>query len=166
MVSGNLADLPAGRTVMSVGNWLRTLGLERYEEAFRENSVTADLIPSLTAEDLKDLGITAVGDRRRLLDAAAALRGNDDLADNLSRREPTSGPSAHVLDGSPQSTAERRHVSVMFCDMTDSTQLSTRLDPEDLSALIRAYQYCVATTIARFDGFIARYVGDGVLIYF
>ena len=151
---------------MDIAGWLRELGLEQYEAAFRENAVDADLLPSLTAEDLKDLGITAVGHRRRLLDAVAKLRVTGALADNLSTREPTAGSSDEELDRPRQSVAERRQVSVMFCDMTDYTQMSTRLDPEDLGAVIRSYQFCVAATIARFDGFIARYVGDGVLIYF
>jgi class 3 adenylate cyclase/predicted ATPase len=148
---------------MNVTDWLGSLGLERYEAAFRENAVTADLLPGLTAEDLKDLGITAVGHRRRLLDAIVELRGHGGLAGHVSG---PGAPAGHELHRSPQSAAERRQVSVMFCDMADSTQLSTRLDPEDLSAVIRGYQSCVAATIAHFDGFIARYVGDGVLIYF
>src|SRR5271165_2372318 len=161
-----MADLPTGRTVMDVGDWLRSLGLEKYEEAFRENAVTTDLIPSLTAEDLKDIGITAVGHRRRLLDAAAILRGNNESADFLSA--PKAGPvlSDGVADRPARPGGERRQVSVMFCDMADSTKLSTRLDPEDLSAVIRVYQSRVAMVIAQFKGFVARYVGDGILIYF
>jgi class 3 adenylate cyclase/predicted ATPase len=142
---------------MDVAHWLRALGLERYEATFRENEITAAVLPNLSAEDLKDLGITAVGHRRRLLDAAAALRATTE-------RVPT--PSTGDPHGLGQSTAERRQISVMFCDMADSTALSTRLDPEDLGAVIHGYQSCVAATIARFGGFIARYVGDGVLIYF
>jgi class 3 adenylate cyclase len=155
--------LPLGAT-MNVAEWLRQLGLERYEATFRENAVTDELVTSLTAEDLRDLGITAVGHRRRLLDEIAKLR--IEPAGNLDAAEPTAVPAADVPQHSPQPAAQRRQVSVMFCDMIESTQLSTQLDPEDLSAVIRRYQSCVAATIARFDGFIARYVGDGVLIYF
>ena len=151
---------------MDVTDWLRSLGLEGYEAAFRSNAVTADLLPGLTAEDLKDLGVAAVGHRRRLLDAIATLRGNGGPAAHLSVVGSPADRADDIPYRSPQSAAERRQVSVMFCDMADSTQLSTRLDPEDLSAVIRGYQSCVAATIARFDGFIARYVGDGVLIYF
>ena len=151
---------------MDIADWLRALGLEQYEAAFRENAVDADLLPSLTAEDLKDLGITAVGHRRRLLDAIAKLRVNGALPDDPSTPAQTAGSSDDEPDRPQQSVAERRQVSVMFCDMTDSTQMSTRLDPEDFGAVIRSYQSCVAATITRFDGFIARYVGDGVLIYF
>jgi class 3 adenylate cyclase/predicted ATPase len=142
---------------MDVAHWLRALGLERYEATFRENEITAEVLPNLSAEDLKDLGITAVGHRRRLLDAAAALRATAERV-----RTPSTGDPR----GLGQPAAERRQISVMFCDMADSTALSTRLDPEDLGAVIRGYQSCVAATIARFGGFIARYVGDGVLIYF
>jgi class 3 adenylate cyclase len=134
---------------MDVAEWLRALGLERYEATFRDNEITAAILPNLSADDLKDLGITAVGHRRRLLDAISALRV---------ATEPAQEPA--------RSGAERRQLSVMFCDFANSTALSTRLDPEDLSAVIRGYQSCVAATIARFSGFIARYVGDGVLIYF
>ena len=130
---------------MTVADWLRQLGLERYETAFADNAVTFDLLPHLSAQDLRDIGVLAVGDRRRLLGAIAKLRGFSEPA---------------VFD------AERRQVTVMFCDMTDSTWLSTTMDPEDLSAVIRDYQSRVASTIERFDGFIARYVGDGVLTYF
>ena len=151
---------------MDVADWLRGLGLGQYEAAFHENSVTVDLLPSLTLEDLRDLGITAVGHRRRLLDAIAALRADRDLARGRSSDVQTAGPAHDDRHRSLQSAAERRRISVMFCDVVGFTTLSSHLDPEDLSEVIRAYQACVARTIARFDGFIARYVGDGVLIYF
>ena len=143
---------------MDVVDWLRALDLGQYEEAFRENLVSMDLLPSLTADDLKELGVNTVGDRRRLLNAITALRA--------STEQNSGGPTASTLDDDWQHTAERRQLSVMFCDISGSTALSTRLDPEDLSAVVRAYQSTVRATIARFGGFIARYVGDGVLIYF
>ena len=125
------------------------------------------LLPNLISEDLKDLGISRVGHRRRLLDAIAALRtGTEPTGDQNSGREVDPSAASDQLQQPPSSISERRHVSVMFCDLAGSTTLSSRLDPEDLSELIRNYQACVATTIARFGGFIARYVGDGVLIYF
>ncbi len=138
---------------MDVAGWLRQLGLERYELSFRENDITAAVLPSLTANDLKDLGVASVGHRRQLLDAIAALRGKADQ------------PVAQIAADTPRAP-ERRQLSVMFCDLMGFTELSSRLDPEDLSGVIRAYQERVATVIARFGGFIARYVGDGVLIYF
>jgi class 3 adenylate cyclase/tetratricopeptide (TPR) repeat protein len=145
---------------MDVANWLRALGLERYEATFRENDVDAELLPNLTAEDLKEIGITSLGHRRRLVEAIAALRRKDTQADDLVRV--STRPAGNL--GSPD--AERRPLSVMFCDLIGSTALSSRLDPEDLREVIRSYQACVATAIRPFDGFIARYVGDGVLIYF
>jgi class 3 adenylate cyclase/tetratricopeptide (TPR) repeat protein len=150
---------------MDVGDFLRELGLQQYEAAFRDNRIDIRVLPKLTAEDLKDLGVTLVGDRRMLLDAIAALReptapevkaGGDVLDAGLNRD----------IEAVPTEEAERRPLSVMFCDLIGSTALSSRLDPEDLREVIRTYQACVATTIQRFDGFIARYVGDGVLIYF
>src|SRR3954451_10722083 len=150
---------------MDVGDFLRELGLQHYEAAFRANRIDIQVLPKLTAEDLKDLGVTMVGDRRLLLEAIAALR---------EPTAPTGTAQADAAnDGSKQSTqapltaeAERRPLSVMFCDLIGSTALSARLDPEDLREVIRSYQACVATTIRQFGGFIARYVGDGVLIYF
>jgi class 3 adenylate cyclase/tetratricopeptide (TPR) repeat protein len=136
---------------MDVAHWLRTLNLGQYEAAFREHSVGMDVLPSLTAADLQDLGVIAVGDRRRLLNAIAALRSFVHGVDEQNAEEPP---------------AERRQLTVMFCDIAGSTALSTRLDPEDLSAVVLAYQSAVRSTISRFGGFIARYVGDGVLIYF
>ena len=142
---------------MDVADWLRKLGLEEYVAVFRENAVTVDVLPDLTGEDLKDIGISAVGHRRRLLKAAAELRvgGTADAA-----------RATAEADSLSERTAERRQLSVMLCDLVGSTELSSRLDPEDLSQVIRAYQARVRDTIARFGGFIARYVGDGVLIYF
>jgi class 3 adenylate cyclase/tetratricopeptide (TPR) repeat protein len=143
---------------MDVVDWLRALDLGQYEETLRENLVSMDLLPSLTADDLKELGVNTVGDRRRLLNAISALRARTE--------QNSAGPTASIPNDDRQHTAERRQLSVMFCDISGSTALSTRLDPEDLSAVVRAYQSTVRTTIARFGGFIARYVGDGVLIYF
>jgi class 3 adenylate cyclase/tetratricopeptide (TPR) repeat protein len=147
---------------MDVANWLRALGLERYEATFRENDVDAELLPNLAADDLKELGITSLGHRRRLLEAIAALRLKDTSAGNPVRLSISPTGSLVKLE----TTAERRPLSVMFCDLIGSTALSSRLDPEDLRDVIRTYQACVATTIKQLDGFIARYVGDGVLIYF
>jgi class 3 adenylate cyclase len=143
------------------------LGLERYEAAFRANDVSAVLLPTLTADDLRDIGITSVGHRRQILNAIVALRLN-----GVSDEAPVQGSSAPELPGSmrqpngSETAAERRPLSVMFCDLVGSTPLSARLDPEDLNEVIRGYQARVAAVIRRFDGFIARYIGDGVLTYF
>jgi class 3 adenylate cyclase/predicted ATPase len=143
---------------MDIGGWLRGLGLEQYEAAFRENKIDDTVLPSLTAEDLKDLGVGFVGDRRKLLDAIAALRARASAPMPLSDA-PTAADEA--ADG-----AERRQVTVMFSDLVGSTALSARLELEDLREVISAYQICVADTVRRFGGFVARYMGDGVLIYF
>jgi class 3 adenylate cyclase len=143
---------------VDVASWLRSLGLERYE-----NDVDAELLPKLTADSLRELGITSFGHRHRLLEAIAALRPEGVPADDGPVRS-----STNLTEnlGASETTAERRPLSVMFCDLIGSTALSARLDPEDLREVIRAYQACVVATIQQFDGFIARYVGDGVLIYF
>jgi class 3 adenylate cyclase/tetratricopeptide (TPR) repeat protein len=147
---------------MDVADWLRALGLEQYEATFRENHVGPELLPDLTADDLKDLGITSTGHRRHLLKAIATLRLERTPADD--RVPAPTSPTGRL--SLPEATAERRPLSVMFCDLVGSTALSSRLDPEDLREVIRSYQASVAKTIQQFDGFIARYVGDGVLIYF
>src|SRR6478672_6638285 len=144
---------------MDVKGWLRRLGLDQYEVAFRENKIDDTVLPSLTAEDLKDLGVRFVGDRRKLLDAIAALRAEARAPTSLSDAPPPTDKAA-------KDTAERRQVTVMFSDLVGSTALSTRMDPEDLREVISAYQACVADTVVRFGGFVAKYMGDGVLVYF
>ena len=144
---------------MDVGGWLRKLGLEQYEAAFRENEIDDTVLPNLTAEDLKDLGIGIVGHRRKLLDAIAALRAEASPPTPLS-----DAPLA--TEKAATDTAERRQVTVMFSDLVGSTALSARMDPEDLREVISAYQVWVADTVRRFGGFVAKYMGDGVLIYF
>ena len=141
---------------MDVAAWLQGLGLDRYVPAFLENRIEADILPSLTVEDLKDLGVTVVGDRRRLLDAIAALGAG----------VPPAATPVAAPDTLAPAEAERRQLTVMFCDLVGSTALSTRFDPEDLRELIGDYHRAVADTVGRFDGFVAKYMGDGVLIYF
>ena len=149
---------------MDVGGFLRTLGLQQYEPAFTDNGIDARVLAKLTAEDLKDLGVTMVGHRRLLLAAIAKLRESPPPVETA-RGEPDDALMLGIRPVVPR-IAERRPLTVMFCDLIGSTALSSRLDPEDLREVIRSYQACVATTINQFDGFIARYVGDGVLIYF
>jgi class 3 adenylate cyclase len=148
---------------MDVADWLRTLGLERYEAAFHQNDVSVGLLPNLTAEDLKDLGITSVGHRRLLLDAVATLR----------TKAMPAGELVEVTEGrlprdprSTESAAERRPLTVLFCDLVGSTELAVRLDPEDLREIIGAYHQTVTSVLSQFDGFVAKYMGDGVLAYF
>ena len=148
--------------IMDVVVWLRSLGLGKYEAAFRENEIDETVLPNLTAEDLKDLDVSIVGHRRKILDAIAAL-GNDASA-NAPSADATTTSSAP--SPSPEDRAERRQVTVMFSDLVGSTALSARMDPEDLREVISAYQKCVAETVRRFGGFVAKYMGDGVLVYF
>jgi class 3 adenylate cyclase len=143
---------------MDVADWLRALGLERYEATFRENDVDAELLPTLTADDLKDLGVTSLGHRRRLLQAIAQLQ--DDDAASLQAVSLASNHRASTSAG------ERRQLTVMFCDLVGSTALSEKLDPEELRSLLHAYRIHCGDMIARYDGFVARYVGDGILTYF
>ncbi len=137
---------------MDIAAWLRGLGLERYEPAFRENEIDIEVLPELTELDLSTLGLP-IGPRRKLLKAIAALRG------------PLPGPPL-AREGRVGAEAERRQLTVLFCDLVGSTALSARLDPEDLRAVIGAYHRCVAAVIKRSGGFVAKYMGDGVLVYF
>ena len=137
---------------MDLGGWLRSLGLGQYEAAFREHAIGDTVLPSLTAEDLKDLGVGIVGHRRKLLDAIAALRADA----SAKAPRPDALPATDIT---AKDTAERRHVTVMFADLVGSTALSTGIDPEDLREVISAYQKCVAETVRHFGGFVARYLG-------
>jgi class 3 adenylate cyclase/predicted ATPase len=151
-----------GGAVMDIVVWLRSLGLGKYEAAFRDNEIDETVLPSLTHETLKELGVTAVGHRLKLLDAIAALRSDaSGKAPSVYAATTSSALSAH-----PEDRAERRQVTVMFSDLVGSTALSARIDPEDLREVISAYQKCVANNVQRFGGFVAKYMGDGVLIYF
>src|SRR5271169_4285002 len=136
---------------MDIAAWLRGLGLERYEVAFRDNEIDWEVLPKLTSEDLKEIGVVAIGHRRKLLAAIAALR---------SEVSPVPETAA------PAEAAERRQLTVMFCDLVGSTELSARLDPEDLREVIGAYHRTVADVVSSIDGFVAKYMGDGVLAYF
>lgn len=151
---------------MDVGGWLRRLGLDRYEAAFRDNAIDAEVLPRLTAEDLIDLGVSSVGHRRRLLDAIAALKHEHPSiagpADGLAGK--ASAPVAETI-GRP-GDAERRQLTVMFCDLVGSTRLSVQLDPEEMSRIIAGFQTACAGAVTRFGGSIAKYMGDGALVYF
>jgi hypothetical protein len=132
---------------MDLGAWLRGLGLEEYEAAFRQNHIDDSVLPSLTAEDLKDLGIGSIGHRRKLLEAIALVR-----AEPTTKAPPPEAPT--TVPKPPQDTAERRQVTVMFSDLVGSTALSARMDPEDLREVISGYQKSVAETVQRFGGFV------------
>ena len=144
---------------MDLGVWLRTLGLEQYEAAFRKNEIDDTVLPNLTAEDLKDLGVELVGHRRKLLDAIAGMRTEASAPAPLA-----AAPLESDYIG--KDVAERRQLTVMFCDLVGSTALSARLDPEDMREIMSAYHHRCAEVIGKSGGFVAKYMGDGVLAYF
>src|SRR5689334_21273908 len=127
---------------MDIGSWLRGLGLERYEQAFRDNEIGLRVLPELTADDLKELGVAAIGHRRLLLKAIADLAAGAGCA---AAEHAPAAPPANTL-----AEAERRQLTVLFCDLVGSTPLSTRFDPEDLLEIIGTYHRCVADTVGRF----------------
>src|SRR5215472_6366975 len=144
---------------MDVLAWLRGLGLEQYAATFRDNDIDDAVLKRLTAEDLRELGVASVGHRRRLLDAIAAL-----VPTPPADTSPLPAETTTTL--LPKGDAERRQLTVMFCDLVGSTALSARLDAEDLRAVIGAYNRCVAAVVEGAGGFVAKYMGDGVLAYF
>ncbi|MBV8892391.1 MAG: AAA family ATPase [Acidobacteria bacterium] len=141
---------------MDIAAWLQGLGLVRYMPAFRDNEIDWQVLPKLTSEDLREIGVVAIGHRRKLLDAIAVLGAS----------APTAAVSAAVAGASAPADAERRQLTVMFCDLVGSTALSARLDPEDLREVIATYHRAVADVVRSLDGFVAKYMGDGVLVYF
>jgi class 3 adenylate cyclase len=150
--------MAAGPPMQQILDWLEALGLGQYAQRFAENDIDVDILSDLTDQDLKEIGVASLGHRRKLLRAITNLKGVEQT-------------SAVVVEATPPSTraadaAERRQVTVMFSDLVGSTALSARMDPEDLREVISAYQRCVTVIIRRFGGFVANYMGDGVLAYF
>jgi class 3 adenylate cyclase len=145
---------------MDVAEWLRQLGLEQYAPAFRDNDIDTEILLKLTTDDLIGLGVTSIGHRRKLLAAVAALQVDPAPPATTAPRAPYAPPAMRP------SEAERRHLTVMFCDLVGSTELSARLDLEDLREIIGAYHKRVAEVIEEYGGFVAKYMGDGVLVYF
>ena len=140
--------------MQQIADWLKTLGMSEYAQRFAENDIDIGVLPHLTDQHLKDLGVS-LGHRLKMLHAVAQLAG----------AAPATPQPAPVIEPKSQDTAERRQVTVMFSDLVGSTALSARMDPEDLREVISAYQKCVAETVQRFGGFVAKYMGDGVLVY-
>jgi class 3 adenylate cyclase len=139
-------------------DWLETIGLGQYADAFEANDIDTDLLPRIDDQLLKEIGVSSAGHRLRLRDAIAKLAP-------AAIAEPGAASAVAATEVSPTS-AERRQLTVMFCDLVGSTALSARLDPEDLRAVIGAYHRCCAEVIERAGGFVAKYMGDGVLAYF
>ena len=145
---------------MDVGGWLRNLGLGQYESAFIENAIDTDVLPELTEGDLEKLGIP-LGHRKRLIKAIKAMAGGSPSAlitSEVGEKAPSNYP--------PMAAAERRHLTVMICDLVGSDALSARLDPEDMGAVIDAFQAACARITLAYDGFLADFRGDGILAYF
>jgi len=140
--------------MQDLAHWLEELGMSEYAQRFAENGIDFTILSDLTDQDLEKIGVVSLGHRRKLLRAIADLKSGPVAA------------AAVVLPAQPADTAERRQVTVMFSDLVGSTALSARMDPEDLREVISAYQKCVAETMQRFGGFVAKYMGDGVLVYF
>lgn len=136
---------------IDVPELLAKLGLDQYAANFIDNDIDAHLLPQLTNDDLKEIGIVSLGHRKSILNAIEFLNREDS--------EATAPPK-------PKGDAERRQLTVMFCDLVGSTELSSRMDPEEFRELITAYQEICTTAIKRLDGYIARYLGDGLLVYF
>jgi class 3 adenylate cyclase len=143
-----------GKQVATITEWLASLGLPEYAQRFADNRIDdVSILRDLTDQDLKDIGVP-LGHRRKMLRAIAEGGA------------PTQIKSASAPEPARREDAERRQLTVMFTDLVGSTALSTKLDPEDLRSVIGTYHKCVAETVARFDGFVAKYMGDGVLVYF
>jgi class 3 adenylate cyclase len=145
---------------IDVASWLQQLGLVQYEPAFRDNDVDGDVLPDLTAEDLIAIGVTSVGHRRKLLSAIAALGAAAPAP------APTATPASAPPTAPAPAQAERRQLTVMFCDLVGSTALSTGMDPEDLRDVIASFQTRCSAAIRHYDGFVAKYMGDRILVYF
>jgi class 3 adenylate cyclase len=142
--------------VQEIADWLENLGMAEYAERFAENKIDISVLRHLTDQDLKDIGV-ALGHRRKILAAIAEGAAAPGLPAPQSRP-----PEATAASPTPDTVAERRQVT----DLVGSTALAARMDPEDLREVISAYQKCVAETVQRFGGFVAKYMGGGVLVYF
>jgi class 3 adenylate cyclase len=143
--------------MQAIADWLEKLGMSEYAQRFAENGIDFGVLPDLTDQDLKDIGVL-LGHRRKLLRAIAEL-------DGVEKGAPKPAPAA-AEPVAPHEAAERRQVTVMFSDLVGSTALAGRMDPEDLREVISACQKCVAETVQSFAGFVAKYMGEGVLVYF
>jgi class 3 adenylate cyclase len=140
--------------MQGIAEWLEELGMSEYAQRFAENKIDVSVLRHLTDQDLKDIGV-ALGHRRKMLAAISEVAAATAKEPKVFEPEPK-----------PQEIAERRQVTVVFSDLVGSTALAARMDPEDLREVISAYQKCVAETVQRFGGFVAKYMGDGVLVYF
>jgi class 3 adenylate cyclase len=152
---------------MDIVVWLRSLGLGKYEAAFRENEIDETVLPSLTHETLKELGITAVGHRLKLLDAIAALRTDAGVQARSPPAARAPSPAATTTVAAvAEAVGERRHVTVMFCDLVGSSIISAGLDAEDWRDLVGAYLDAASAAVTEMGGHVAKKLGDGVMALF
>src|SRR5271166_2807709 len=152
-------DFQGGR--MDLGAWLKQTGFERYEAAFRDNGIDEAVLPHLTVEDLKEIGVATVGDRRKLLAAIAAL-ASPTASGESAAPQPPSAPAKRA----PEISAERRPITVMFCDLVGSTSLAARLDAEDWRNLVNGYLDAASSAVASFGGHVLKRLGDGLMALF
>jgi class 3 adenylate cyclase len=152
---------------MDVVVWLRSLGLEEYEAAFRDNKINERVLPNLTQEDLKEMGVGPVGHRRILLDAVAALRAEGGV------KAPSPAAAPAVQSATPPSAAsvaqaagERRYLTVLFCDLVGSTSISARLDAEEWRDLVSDYLDAASAAVTEMGGHVAKRLGDGLMALF
>jgi class 3 adenylate cyclase/tetratricopeptide (TPR) repeat protein len=146
---------------MEVADWLGRLGLPQYAKAFADNEIDVGVLQQLTADDLKELGVSLLGHRRKLLTAIEGLRAQTEPSSPA-----TGGEQLASSDATAVISPERRHLTVLFCDLVGATALDARLDPEDLREIMRRYHSVVADTVGAQDGFVAQYLGNGALVYF
>jgi hypothetical protein len=156
---------------MDIAGWLRSLGLEQYEPAFRENHVDETVLPNLTVEDLKDLGVGSIGHRRKLLEAIALLRDAADAKAPPPEVSSTQLRNPPVSEGAIPSTGgdavgERRYLTVMFCDLVGSTGISAQLDAEEWRDLVGSYLDATSAAVTEMGGQVAKKLGDGLLALF
>ena len=153
------ASTNSRHTMKQIADWLEKLGMSEYAEQFAENDIDLSVLVDLTDQDLKELGVASLGHRRKLLRAIADFEAIG-----------KSAPAVTVAAAAPAAprpldTAERRQLTVMFCDLVGSTALSARLDPEDMREIVGAYHRCCTDLITGAGGFVAKYMGDGAGLF-
>lgn len=160
--------MPAANSLQTLNNWLYALDLQAYEPLFANNDIDFELLQDITADDLRDMGISSVGHRRILLSAIAKLKESSEQPSELTTSAPAIANGKNAAREKPQTAVNHQHrlLTVMFCDLVGSTELSAQLDTEDLQHLLQAYRVCLREVIQKHKGYIAQYLGDGVLVYF
>lgn len=159
-----MADAASGELPLNtVATWLKEMGLQRYQAAFEEAEIDFEILRDLEEEDIRELGLP-IGPRRKIWTAIKQLKSGNSQVQPA--REPAAPPEEVRAETAPPSEAERRHMTVMFVDLVGSTEMTSRFDPEDMRHLITNYQGIVARVVKQLDGYVAKYMGDGVLCYF